>query len=144
MDQTIHREQKLKSEMVTGNPPDIIALFGGAEIEPYVHAERLVDLSGFLQENGLEQSFKDLSLWTFDGGVYGLPLEGHAEPLFYNRDLFERFGLEPPRTFPELMKITETFNQNGIVPFALGNDELWQGAVYYHYFLPSFWRTPTH
>ena len=86
MDQTIHREQKLKSEMVTGNPPDIIALFGGAEIEPYVHAERLVDLSGFLQENGLEQSFKDLSLWTFDGGVYGLPLEGHAEPLFYNRD----------------------------------------------------------
>ena len=30
MDQTIHREQKLKSEMVTGNPPDIIALFGGA------------------------------------------------------------------------------------------------------------------
>jgi raffinose/stachyose/melibiose transport system substrate-binding protein len=138
MDQTIHREQKLKSEMVTGNPPDIIALFGGAEIEPYVHAERLVDLSGFLQENGLEQSFKDLSLWTFDGGVYGLPLEGHAEPLFYNRDLFERFGLEPPRTFPELMKITETFNQNGIVPFALGNDELWQGAVYYHYFLHRF------
>ena len=30
--------------------------------------------------------------------------------------MFERFGLEPPRTFPELMKITETFNQNGIVP----------------------------
>lgn len=39
LDQTIHREQKLKSEMVTGRPPDIFSLFGGAEIEPYVQTE---------------------------------------------------------------------------------------------------------
>ena len=29
IDQTIHREQKLKSEMVTGTPPDMFVLFGG-------------------------------------------------------------------------------------------------------------------
>ena len=99
---------------------------------------RLIDLSDFLQEHGLASQFKDLSLWTFNGGVYGLPLEGHAEPLFYNRELFERYDLEPPLTFQDLLDVMRAFNEHGIIPFALGNDELWQGAVYYHYFLHRF------
>src|SRR5690606_11870358 len=88
IDQSIHREQKLKSEMVTGTQPDLIALFGGAEIEPYVRANRLLDLTDWLKEKGLDQRFKDLSLWTFNDGIYGLPFEGNAEPLFYNKEIF--------------------------------------------------------
>lgn len=47
IDQTIHREQKLKSEMVTGTPPDMFVLFGGAEIVPYARSNRLMDLTDF-------------------------------------------------------------------------------------------------
>jgi len=103
IDQTFHREQKLKSEMVTGNPPDIFAVFGGGEIEPYVNAERLLDLRPFLREKGLEKQFLDLSLWTFGDGVYGLPFEGFAEPIFYNKSLFAKLNLMPPKTWDQFL-----------------------------------------
>lgn len=94
MDQTVHREQKLKSEMVTGTPPDMFVLFGGAEIEPYVRSNRLMDLTGFVNENGLQGEFQDLHLWTFNDRIYGLPIEGNAEPLFYNKEIFRELHLD--------------------------------------------------
>lgn len=135
IDQTFHREQKLKSEMVTGNPPDIFSLFGGAEIEPYVNARRLLDLRPYLQAEQLEQEFKDLSLWTFGDGVYGLPFEGFAEPIFYNKEIFQQLQLQPPETWEDLLQMIQVLKANGYIPFALGNDERWPAAIYYHYFL---------
>lgn len=135
LDQTIHREQKLKSEMVTGRPPDIFSLFGGAEIEPYVRAGRLLDLTGFIEERGMKDQFSDLSLWTFDGKVYGLPFEGNAEPLFYNKTMFERLGLSPPRTVDDLMELIPALRRHKIIPFALGNEPQWPAGIYAHYFM---------
>jgi len=135
IDQTFHREQKLKSEMVAGNPPDIFALFGGAEIEPYARAERLLDLTPFLKENNLHDQFIELSQWTFDGGTYGLPFEGNAEPIYYNRTIFDKLKLTPPQTWDELLEIIPILKENGYVPFAIGNDERWPGAIFYHYLM---------
>lgn len=138
LDQTFHREQKLKSEMVTGNPPDIFALFGGAEIEPYVNAQRLLDLKPFLEKNNLLKEFKNLDLWSFNDGVYGLPLEGFAEPLFYNKSIFRHLNISPPHTIPELIHAVNRLRLHGYIPFAFGNEERWQGAIYYQYMLHRF------
>lgn len=138
IDQSIHREQKLKSEMVTGTQPDLIALFGGAEIEPYVRANRLLDLTEWLKEKGLDQRFKDLSLWTFNDGIYGLPFEGNAEPLFYNKEIFQNLQLKPPTTIDELFTAVEVLKANGYIPFALGNAEGWQAAIFSHYLMDVY------
>lgn len=133
IDQTIHREQKLKSEMVTGTPPDLFILFGGAEFEPYARSERLMDLTAFVDDQGLV--FRDLSLWTLDDRIYGLPIEGHAEPFYYNRAIFRELGLTPPATLEELDRIIDKLLESGIIPFALGNEEQWPGAIYTHYLM---------
>lgn len=135
LDQTIHREQKLKSEMVTGRPPDIFSLFGGGEIEPYVRAERLMDLTEFVERTGMGGQFTDLSLWTFDNRVFGLPFEGNSEPLFYNKKLFRELGLDPPATIDEMLELIPELKQHGIIPFALGNDQQWPAAIYVHYLM---------
>lgn len=138
MDQTVHREQKLKSEMVTGTPPDMFVLFGGAEIEPYVRSNRLMDLTEFVQENGLGNEFQDLQLWTFDNHVYGLPIEGNAEPLYYNKLVFEKLGINPPRTLNELDSAIKILKNYGYTPFALGNEERWPAAIYVHYLMDRY------
>lgn len=136
LDQTIHREQKLKSEMVTGTPPDLFVLFGGAELEPYARSARLMDLTSLVEE--LDLHFHDLRLWTFDDRVYGLPFEGHAEPVYYNRRLFEELQLTPPKTIEELFHVTDVLREHGYIPFALGNEELWPGAIYAHYLMDRY------
>lgn len=135
LDQTIHREQKLKSEMVTGRPPDIFSLFGGGEIEPYVEADRLMDLTDFLKAQDLYGRFQDLSLWTFHGKVYGVPFEGNAEPLFYNKELFAKLRISPPQTLDDLLSVIPALKNNGIIPFALGNQQEWPAAIYVHYLM---------
>ncbi|MEK3724279.1 ABC transporter substrate-binding protein [Paenibacillus sp. FSL H8-0034] len=138
LDQTVHREQRLKSEMVTGNPPDIFVLFSGAEIEPYARAGRLLDLSGFLKENSMDDGFYDLSLWKFGSGVYGLPIEGFVEPVYYNKQLFAELGLSVPTNWDQLVQVITKLKAAGLVPFSLGNQERWPGAMHYHYFLQRF------
>lgn len=39
-----------------------------------------------------------------EGKVYGLPLRGHAFLLFYRQDVFDKLGLEPPKTWQELIE----------------------------------------
>ncbi|MBA9088606.1 raffinose/stachyose/melibiose transport system substrate-binding protein [Fontibacillus solani] len=138
MDQTDHRERKLKSEMVTGTSPDMFVLFGGAEIEPYVRSNRLMDLTEFVQANELEDQFQDLQLWTFDQHIYGLPIEGHAEPLYYNKTIFNNLGIEPPKSIAELDWVIKTLQKNGYIPFALGNEERWPAAIYAHYLMDRY------
>ncbi|MBT2760168.1 extracellular solute-binding protein [Paenibacillus sp. ISL-20] len=138
IDQTIHREQKLKSEMVTGTPPDMFVLFGGAEIIPYARSNRLMDLTDFLQDTGLKEQFKDLHHWTFDNRIYGLPFEGHAEPIYYNRALFRKLNLEPPKTLDELNEVIRKLRQNDIIPFALGNEDRWPAGIFAHYFMDRY------
>ncbi|WP_189026522.1 ABC transporter substrate-binding protein [Paenibacillus albidus] len=138
LDQTVHREQKLKSEMVTGTPPDMFVLFGGAEIEPYVRSNRLIDLTDFVQENGLAYQFKDLHLWTFDKHIYGLPIEGNAEPLYYNKTIFSKLGITVPATVKELDEAILKLKAAGYIPFALGNEDRWPAAIFAHYLMDRY------
>ncbi|CAM4363946.1 raffinose/stachyose/melibiose transport system substrate-binding protein [Paenibacillus endophyticus] len=135
MDQTIHREQKLKNEMVTGTPPDLFVLFGGAEIEPYIRADRLMDMTAFMEQNDLTNQFQDLHLWSKDNRVYGLPIEGNAEPLFYNKTIFNRLALKVPETIAELTHAIGVLKKNGYTPFALGNEDRWPAAIYLQYLM---------
>ncbi len=41
---------------------------------------------------------------TYDGQVYGLPLRGHAQLLFYRKDLLDKHGIDVPQTWPELVE----------------------------------------
>lgn len=138
LDQTIHREQKLKNEMVTGTPPDMFVLFGGAEIEPYVRSNRLMDLTEFAAENGLSSQFKDLHLWTFNNHIYGLPIEGNAEPLYYNKKLFSSLGIKAPSTLAELDTAILKLKQAGYIPFALGNEDRWPAGIFAHYLMDRY------
>ncbi|MCL6603623.1 MAG: extracellular solute-binding protein [Paenibacillus sp.] len=138
LDQTTHRDQKLKSEMVTGTPPDMFVLFGGAEIEPYIRSNRLMDLTDFVDENGLGRQFKDLHLWTLNKHIYGLPIEGNAEPLYYNKVLFNMLGIKAPETLAELDTAILKLKENGYIPFALGNEDRWPAGIFAHYLMDRY------
>lgn len=138
IDQTLHREQKLKNEMAIGSPPDMFVLFGGAEIEPYVRSNRLIDLTDFITENGLSNQFKDLHLWSFDNHIYGLPIEGNAEPLYFNQTIFKKLGLEPPKTLQELDEVILKLKSAGYIPFALGNEDRWPAGIFAHYLMDRY------
>ncbi len=48
---------------------------------------------------------------TYDGEVYGMPLRGHAQLLFYRKDLLEKHGLDVPVTWDDLVNVAAVIKE---------------------------------
>lgn len=120
----------LQTQLRSGEAPDVFnwgsgPSFGGALAD----AGLLYDLTGAYEERGWEvYDFAKERVTTDDGMVYGVPGEMETLGVFYNRDLFDELGLEPPGDLAELEQIASTVQQEGLLPFALSDQEGWQGG----------------
>jgi multiple sugar transport system substrate-binding protein len=48
-----------------------------------------------------------------DGKRYGLPFDGDTHVLYYNTEILDRFGLQPPRTWDEYDQVAKAVTQQG-------------------------------
>lgn len=127
IEDSVNRFTKLPAEMAAGNPPKIFDLFGGnADALKYAKAGRLLDLTPILDELALKDKFLNVfGQFTLDGKIYGLPIGGNMEGLFYNTELFEQNGLSAPTTWEDLVKAADTLKSNNITPFSIGSQAGW-------------------
>ncbi|CAM3992999.1 extracellular solute-binding protein [Cohnella lubricantis] len=124
----VNRFTKLPAEMAAGNPPKIFDVFGGAgDTQKYAAAGRMLDLTPILDELGIKDKFLSgvLEPFSVDGKVYGLPIGGNTEGIFYNTELFAQYNLNPPTTWDDLIKAADTLKANDITPFAMGSSGAW-------------------
>ena len=97
-------QEKLQTEGATGTGAyDVVAWVDswGHGIKPY-----LVPLDDKIKEAGIDvadypKAYMDASSGD-DGTIYGLPFRGHAQVLFYRKDVFSQLGLEAPKTWAEV------------------------------------------
>ncbi|WP_052476091.1 ABC transporter substrate-binding protein [Cohnella kolymensis] len=127
VEDAVNRFTKLPAEMAAGNPPKIFDLFGGnADALKYAKAGRLLDLTPILDELGIKDKFLNVfGQFTLDGKIYGLPIGGNMEGIFYNTEIFEQNGLNPPATWDDLIKAADTLKAKGITPFAMSSQAGW-------------------
>lgn len=121
-------KQKLSVAMSGGNPPDVFHSWGGGWLKQFVDQDKVMDLT-----EGIDSSkFNELALanGTFEDRVYGLPLGLSIDVVFYNKEIFDQYGLEEPETYEEWLTIIDTLNENEIIPIALANKTKWPGAYY--------------
>ncbi|MGO4369604.1 extracellular solute-binding protein [Paenibacillus sp. 2TAB19] len=129
IDEIVNRDQKLKAEMAAGNPPDIFEVFGGADLNLYVKANRMLDLTPIIEELGIKDKFASLDEFTIDGKVYGLPFGGYSEAIFYNKKIFSELGLEIPTTWAQLLEISDKIKAAGYTPFGLAAKDGWVNGM---------------
>lgn len=78
--------------------------------------DRLTELDAY--ENYLEGPLASNEL---NGSYYGVPFEANSLGMFYNTDIFEEIGTEPPTTWDELVTVSEEIldYDDSIVPFGM-------------------------
>lgn len=128
---------KVRTAIGAGEGPTLIYGWGGGGLKAYVEAGQVEDLTGFFEEN---PEVKDrlfpgaFGAATVDGKIYAMPVQD-VQPivLFYNKKLFKEAGVEPPKTWDDLMALVDTFNEKGIAPFSLGGQSRWTSMMWLEY-----------
>jgi len=112
---------KLKTDFASGYNPDVFGLWPGSDIRALVEAGKVADITDLLEEDKAWMDTFGKSEWqftTYNGRIYGLPLEIIYECLFINRDLFARYNVKVPRTYDDLKQAVTDFRKNGVIPIA--------------------------
>ncbi|MCZ8513191.1 extracellular solute-binding protein [Paenibacillus filicis] len=120
------------TRMAANDVPDIFQTWTLERLRPFAESSRVYDLTEFLNSTPeLKSKFSPsaLSATTFNGKTYAMPLTQDLEVVYYNKDVFQKFNLQPPQTYDELLSIIDVLKKNDIVPISMPNKEPWVGTI---------------
>jgi multiple sugar transport system substrate-binding protein len=123
----------IRNWLVT-SPPDIVYWFAGNRMKYFVDRGLFDDVSDVWDEEGLSNTFSSTKAsMTVDGKQYGVPYTFYQWGMYYNKDLFDKYGLEEPQTWEEFLAVCETLKSNGVTPITIGTKYLWTAAGWFDY-----------
>lgn len=74
-----------------------------------------------------------LDLTTVDGHVYGFTIGSYAtNGMFYNKDIFDEYGLSEPQTWDEFIDVCQTLLDNGVAPLTCGIADGWPQTMFFN------------
>ncbi|MCL2034855.1 MAG: extracellular solute-binding protein [Oscillospiraceae bacterium] len=117
--------QVLTTRVLAGaeQAPDIIQVDVGQMFAQFANDGILTDLSN----EEFISSYTDVTkaALTHNGKAYGICLEGNGAGFFYNKDVFNAVGVQPPSTFAELLDVCEKIAAAGIAPVGFSGKDAW-------------------
>lgn len=137
-DSTEAFQNKIKTYAASGSMPDVCFAFTYSQLAPIAKSGNIADLTEAInKDKEWKDSFREgaLDAMSFDGKVYGIPMEANAEGIFYNKALFDKVGIDFPKTYDELKEAVKKFKAAGIIPIALAGKETFPSFHFGQYFL---------
>lgn len=122
-------DSKLLVSLQGGVGPDIMYTrrLPGARTQALLDNGYMVPLDGKVDLS----SFTDVSLSFIRSGgkTWGVPFANQIVGIFYNTEIFAKYGLKEPATWAELVQNAETLQKNGVTPFFVTAKEAWTMAM---------------
>ena len=112
---------KLKAAMQSGNLPDVCQMYDvGTKF--MADSGYIIPVEDMFETTGYEKgTVMDVitSYYSVEGKQYAMPFNVSTPMLYYNKDLFEKAGLDPetpPATYEEVMEYAEKIVESGAAP----------------------------
>jgi raffinose/stachyose/melibiose transport system substrate-binding protein len=80
--------------------------------------------------------------WQLDDGktTFCMPVASVIHGFLYNKAIFRKLDLQPPRTVDDFFKVLEVLKKAGVAPLALGTADRWESSqIVYTNIGPNFW-----
>ena len=71
----------------------------------------------------------DLTLGTVNGHLNAIPIAYNMSVFFYNKDVYDRYGLDIPETWDDLFRAAEVMSKDGIYPVGMVKKHLFLSLV---------------
>jgi alpha-glucoside transport system substrate-binding protein len=116
----------LATRVEGGNPPDVATAPQPGLVNDFFEQGALQPLefaAGEIRDNFPGGAYE---FATFDDEIYGFLFKAaNKSTIWYNVELFEQAGVEPPETFEELLEVAQTLRASGTQAYSLGADVGW-------------------
>ncbi|WP_423464521.1 ABC transporter substrate-binding protein [Promicromonospora sp. MS192] len=117
----------LQTRLQAQDPPDTFQAHAGAELQDYIDAAQIEDVSDLYDEFGLTDVFPaDLvdRLSTEDGAIYSIPSNIHrANVIWANPAVLEENGIDPEAQYEDLdawIADLDKLDKAGVTPLSVG------------------------
>jgi glucose/mannose transport system substrate-binding protein len=121
------------NRMVGGNPPTMMQFNTGKQFDELVSNDLVRDVDAKAKAGKWRELMPKpiVEATVREGKFFAVPVNIHGQNwLFYNTKVFADAGLEPPKTFPELIASGDKFKAKGIIPLALGGQPNWEHNLF--------------
>ncbi len=122
-------KQKFKAYTASDSLPDLVSVWGQpAFIDPVINSGYLLELN---PEDYADYNFFDGSLNGFskDGKLYGLPRNTDMMVFYYNKAIFEEYGISVPQTWEDLLAIPDKLKGSDIAACSMTGKDMWPIAI---------------
>lgn len=103
--------------------PDVFSITSNDEYEQFIQDNRMYDLSALLSNRdfdleGIHPEVINYLRKVGDGKIYGIPSSFLSKAIYYNKDLFDKYGIPYPKdqmTWEEVIQLAKRFpSEDGI------------------------------
>lgn len=109
--------RSLMAAHLAGEQFDLIACSASPTNGAYARAGVLRDITDDIEPFRDRFDPDALEAWTFDGRVLGIPVSPLVtSTFFYNVEVFDELGIEPPQSYEEFVTISDTLSEADYIP----------------------------
>ena len=115
----------LKTRIANGEAPDVINIYPqNADFKGWAADGQFVDLT---DESDILGNLNDgaAEAYAVDSKIYNVPLTTNVSGIYYNKDAFDKLGIEVPKSLAEFQDIVKKIKDDGQTPFAEALGDPW-------------------
>ncbi len=122
-------DSKVNLALQTGTGPDLVysRRLPGSKTAALIKAGLYLPVNGKIDFSHFPKPV--LKAVTYNGKVYGVPFAVQVVGIFYNKDMYKKYGLSVPKTWSELVKNAQILKEHGITPFFVSGKDAWSLAM---------------
>lgn len=120
---------KIKAAVAANELPDIFFTWAGGFSESFVKSGKVLCLDEYYKNYESSISMAALANDVYDGKLYGSVTCTPVSAMWYNKAMFEKQGLEVPKTWDEFKAVCQKFVDAGIKPIGSSVKDTWVLAM---------------
>ncbi|MGW2551168.1 ABC transporter substrate-binding protein [Streptomyces sp. NPDC001635] len=115
------------SKIEGGNAPDVVMVPQVGVLQQFAQKGWLQPLSTTARQTiGADFASVWKNYGSVDGTLYGLYFKAaHKSTVWYSPDALDQAGVEPPKTYDEMLKAGHTVSDSGLAAFAVAGQDGW-------------------
>lgn len=121
-------QQKLNLLANSEELPDVYWI--NSPIDNFAKNGYMKDMTDAEYVQALPDTYKEA--YSYDGKVYAYAPDSWIGGMFYNKDLYEEYGLEPPKSWDEFISQAKVFMEHDIKPISMAGTQLMDLIIWLH------------